>query len=342
EDWPYDYLDGFPYVLIPFLRAPGLLYPIGVARQLKDAQLQTNRIRTQQIQNVRSQKNMYGYIKGALDKEDLQDFADLPALSAIATERPDAIYAIPNPPMNRDALILEQSIAADARQQTGADALFQGQALPDRTTAAEIGTRTNLVRLKADDKISNVERGVVDLARQVLQHLKAHRVQDDVIEIAGLLGSQWQAYTSEEIQAETDIEVSYFAAPKYDPAMERQQRLQVMQLSIQAIPALAQSGNPNTLNIVQLLAWLFDSFDEKDIGRFFQPALIPPAPLAEQGESTGAGAGLPPALAGSLAPAAVPQQPQPTNGAPPQAPSNTDLLMQLMGQAGQPGGLPQP
>src|SRR5262249_16123326 len=91
EDWPYDYLDGFPYVLIPFLRAPGLLYPIGVARQLKDAQLQTNRIRTQQIQNVRSQKNMYGYIKGALDKEDLQDFADLPALSAIATERPDAI-----------------------------------------------------------------------------------------------------------------------------------------------------------------------------------------------------------------------------------------------------------
>src|SRR5262249_60510355 len=152
EDWPYDYLDGFPYVLIPFLRAPGLLYPIGVARQLKDAQLQTNRIRTQQVQNVRAQKNMYGGIKGALDKEDLQDFADLPALSVIMMERPDALFAIANPPMNRDALILEQSIAADARQQTGADALFQGQQLPDRTTAAEIGTRTNLARLKADDK----------------------------------------------------------------------------------------------------------------------------------------------------------------------------------------------
>src|SRR5262249_4814946 len=229
--------------------------------------------------------------------------------------------------------------AADARQQTGADALFQGQQLPDRTTAAEIGTRTNLVRLKADDKISNVERGVVDLARQVLQHLKAHRVQDDVIEIAGLLGSQWQPYTSEEIKAETKVEVSYLAAPKYDPALERQQRLQVMQLGVQALPALQQSGQPDTIDMVQLLAWVLDSFDEKDIGRFFKPALIPPAPLVE-GQPTGAGPGLPPGLAGSLAPAAVPQQPQPTNGTP-QAPNVQDLLQQLQGQAGQPGSLPQ-
>src|SRR5262249_18412212 len=149
-------------------------------------------------------------------------------------------------------------------------------------------------RLKADDKISNVERGVVDLARQVLQHLKAHRVQDDVIEIAGLLGSQWQAYTSEEIQAETDVDVSYFAAPKYNPALERQQRLQVMQLSVQALPALQQQGATDTIDMTQLLAWVLDSFDEKDIGRFFKPALIPPAPLAEQGNTLGAGAGLPP------------------------------------------------
>ncbi len=338
EDWPYDYLDSFPYVMIPFLRAPGLLYPIGVARQLKDSQLQTNRIRTQQVQNVRAQKNMYGYLKGQVDKEDLQDFADLPALSAIGMERPDALFNIPNPPMNRDALILEQSIAADARQQTGADALFQGQQLPDRTTAAEIGTRTNLVRLKADDKISNVERGVTDLARQVLQHLKAHRVQDDVIEIAGLLGSQWQTYTAEEIQAETDVDVSYFAAPKYDPALERQQKLQVLQLVVQALPVLQQTGAAQTVDMTQLLAWLLLSFDDiKDAGRFFKPALTVQPPLQEQ--PPGAGEGLPPALAGGLAPGAVPTQP--TNGGPPGAPSAQDLLMQIMGQAGQPGSVPQ-
>jgi hypothetical protein len=338
EDWPYDYLDGFPYVLIPFLRAPGLLYPIGVARQLKDAQLQTNRIRTQQVQNVRAQKNMYGYLTGQVDKEALQDFADLPALSAIAMERPDALFSIPNPSMNRDALILEQSIAADARQQTGADALFQGQQLPDRTTAAEIGTRTNLVRLKADDKISNVERGVTDLARQVLAHLKAHRVQDDVIEVAGLLGSQWRTYSADEIQAETDVEVSYFSAPKYDPALAQQQWMQIFQLAVQAMPVLQQAGAADTIDLVQLMGRVLEQFDEPDIGRFFRPALTPPAPLVEQ-ETEGAGAGLPPGLAGGLAPGAVPTQP--TNGAPQGSPNAQDLLMQIMGQAGQPGSLPQ-
>lgn len=341
EDWPYDYLGSqFPYVMIPFLRSAGLLYPIGVPRQLKDSQLQMNRVRTQQIQNVRAQKNMYGYLVGAdgPQKEAIEDFAELPALSAIPMGRPEGIWAIPNPPMNRDALILEQALSADAQRITGADALFQGQPLPDRTTAAEVGVRTNLVRLKADDKISNVEKGVTDIARQVLAHLKAHRDRDAVIEIAGLMGSQWREYTSDAIQAETDVEVSYFAAPKYDPAVERQQRLQVGELAAKLAPAMQQQGAPEAINFAQLFAWMISSFDDvKDAGRFFKPALVIPEPLEEQPAETqpGAGQGLPPALAGQLAPAQIPQQPgapQPGEGV-----SQQDLMMQLLSAANQGG-----
>src|SRR5262245_10723834 len=54
----------------------------------------------------------------------------------------------------------------------------------------------------------------------------------------------------------------------------------------------------------QLPRWVLDDFDEKDIGQFFKPALIPRPPLEER--PTGSGAELSPALAGGLAPAAIP------------------------------------
>lgn len=327
EGWRYPYLDGFPFVMIQFLRAKNLLYPIGVARQLKDAQLQTNRIRTQQIQNVRSQKNMYGATQG-VDKTALDDFANLPNLSVVKVERERDLFAIDNPPMNKDALILEQAIAADAQRATGADALFQGGEVGDRTTGIEITTRTNLVRLKADDKVANVENGVNEIGSQILQHLKANRVQDDVIEIVGLLGSQWREYSFADIQAETDVEVSYFSAPQSNPEVERQQKTQVAQVAAQMDPLMAQSGSPVRINFAEVFAWLLKSFpDIKDAGRFFTPALVVPPPLQEQ--IAPAGTGLPPALAGQLAPAQVPGSP--SVGQPGEGLSPSDTLMQIFG-----------
>lgn len=329
EKWRYPYLDGFPFVMIPFLRAKKLLYPIGIPRQLKDAQLQTNRIRTQQVQNVRAQKNMYGATMG-VQKEHLEDFADLPNLSVIRMERNGDLFAIENPPMNKDALILEQSIAADGQRATGADAIFQGQPLPDRTTGFEVGTRVNIVRLKADDKISNVEAGVTELARQVLQHLKANRIQDDVISVVGLLGTQWRQYSYEDIQAETDVEVSYFAAPRTNPDTERQQKSNVFSLAVQAGPVMAQGGSPNVIDYTELFAWLLKSFpDIQDVGRFFKPALVVHPELQQVPEN--ASAGLPPALAGQLAPQQLPATPG-TPG-PEAAQTPQDLLMSILAQS---------
>jgi hypothetical protein len=330
EEWRYPYLDGFPFVMIQFLRAKNLLYPIGVARQLKDAQLQTNRIRTQQIQNVRAQKNMYGATQGVSQK-DVDDFGNMPNLSVIRVERERDLFAIDNPEMNKDALVLEQAIAADAQRATGADALFQGQPLPDRTTGIEVATRANLFRLKADDKVANVENGVIEIATQILQHLKANRVQNDVVEIVGLLGSQWREYSFAEIQAETDVEVSYFAAPQTDPNVERQQKTQIAQVAAQMAPLMAQSGSPVQINFAEVFAWLLKSFpDIKDAGRFFQPALVVPPPLEET--VAPAGTGLTPALAGQLAPAAVPGNPAVQN--PSEGLSSSDVLMQIFGGAG--------
>src|SRR5262245_11042951 len=330
EDWRYPYLDGFPFVMIPFLRAKKLLYPIGIARQLKDAQLQTNRIRTQQVQNVRSQKDMYGFDTNKVNKEAIEDFADLPTRSVIPMQGPDGIFPIPNPQSNRDILVLEQSIGQDAQRTTGADAIFQGQPLGDRTTAGEVSARINIVRLKADDKVSNVENGVTELARQTLQHLKANRIEEDVISVVGLLGTQWRQYSAEDIQAETDVSVDYFAAPKTNPDLERQQKTTVAQIAVQMAPVMAQQGAPNAIDFTEVFAWLLKAFpDIQDAGRFFKPALVVHPELKQIPEGVGAGAGLPPALAGQLAPGQPSSQPGiPTPGA---GGNVQDLLQQILG-----------
>jgi len=329
----YPYLDGLPFVMIQFLRAEGLLYPIGIARQLKDPQLQANRIRTQQIQNVRAQKNIYGATPG-VSKEALDDFANLPNLGVVRMERNGDLFAIDNPQINRDNLLLDQAIQQDGQKMTGTDAIFQGEPLPSRTPAGVATTQVNVMRLKADDKISNVEAGVNEIASQVLQHLKANRVQSDVAQIVGLLSTEWREYSHAEIQAETDVTVSYFAAPKTNPDIERQQKANVAQIAAQFDPLMAQSGSPVRINFVELFAWLLKSFpDYQDVGRFFTPALSVQPELQQTLAPAGAGAGLPPALAGQLAPQQIPGQPsvdQPGEGL-----SEQDLLMQILGGASQ-------
>lgn len=331
EPWRYQYLDGVPFVMIQFLRAEGLLYPIGVARQLKDPQLQANRIRTQQIQNVRAQKNMYGATDG-VKKEAIEDFANLPPLSVIRMERNGDLFAIDNPQINRDNLILGQAVEADGAKATGADAIFQGETPAARTPAGVVTTQVNVMRLKADDKVQNVENGVNEIARQMLQHLKANRIQSDVVEIVGLLGSQWREYSHAEIQAETDVTVSYFAAPKSNPDVERQQKTQVVQVAAQIDPLMAQSGSPYRINFVEAFAWLLKSFpDFQDVGRFFTPALSVPPEL--QQTLAPAGTGLPPALAGQLAPQQIAGQPSVAD--PAEGLSSEDLLMQILGSSSQ-------
>src|SRR5262249_41045999 len=111
----------------------------------------------------------------------------------------------------------------------------------------------------------------------------------------------------------------------------------------QALPVLQQTGAPQTLDMVQLFAWVLQGFDDiKDAGRFFRPALVIPPELKEQlpgaegeqppgggGLPPGPGAGLPPALAGQLAPAQLPQQPGVAN--PGEGLNLQDLLQSIRG-----------
>lgn len=302
ESWPYDYLDNFPYVKIDFIPVPNEPYGMGIMRQAEDQQMQLNRIRTGQFLHIRSHNRKFQALAGAVEPDEMTKFTDGPDGTVVTVNQPDAIKPIQDAPMSQDFQIIEGRIQADIEQTTGADALLQGRQLPSRTTAGEVSTRTNILRLKAEDRVEAIEHGVEDLANQVLHHLKKHRTLDDVVRIVGKQGVFWKEYTSDEIQADVDVSVEYFAAPKYDPAVDRQQRLQILQIASQAMPVLQQTGGPQ-VDFGQLLAWVLESFDQRDIGRFLQAAAAPRPPLPENEATTT------PALGGALAPGQVPEQP---------------------------------
>jgi hypothetical protein len=331
EEWPYEYLDGFPYVKVDYIKVPNKPYGMGVMRQAEDQQMQLNRIRTAQFLHIRSHNRKFMAIAGAVQPENLKDFAELPDGAVIPVEREGAIQPIQDAPMSQDFQVVEGRIASDIEQLTGADALLQGRPLPSRTTAGEVSARTNILRLKADDRVSAVERMVTELAVQVLQHLKANRTLPDVIEIVGAMGAFWREFTNEEIQADVDVTVEYFAAPKFDPAVDRQQKLQILQLAIQALPAM--QGQEQAFDIPALLGWVLKSFDYKDAGQFFKPLNTPTAPIKEDEVNQS------PAMGGMSAPTAVGEQPGP--GQPGEGLSPQDLLMQLQGSGvGGQGELP--
>lgn len=330
EDWPYDYLEGFPYAMRNYIEVPNEPYGLGLPAWVEDQQMQLNRMRTNEFNWIRANQPKFN-IPENTNSEEVTKWQEGGPGTGVVTPIP-GIQPIPMANLSVDFDKTEARLQRDIEEMTGADALLQGARLPSRTTAGEVGTRARLTGLKLDQHVTDFEEFVEEIAVQVLHHLKKNRTTDDVIQVVGLQGAQWVQYTPDDIKADTDVEVEYFAAPKTDPDLEKQQAIEIFQLAVQALPVLAQTGAPDTFDIPALVGWVLDKFGEKNIGRFFRPARTPLQPIQEgqqPQQSMNAGAGLPPALAGQSAPAPVPQTANVS--APGQGNSVEDLMQSMRG-----------
>src|SRR5262245_12194851 len=316
EDWPYPYLDNFPYAMANYIDVPNQPYGIGLPRWIEDQQLQINRAATLE-QDVMRKARPRMTASENMNPEEIEKFkaGDDIVVGELKVIQPQDLSQM--------FQVYKQNMERVIEEMTGADALLQGARLPSRTTAGEIGTRARLTGLKLDQHVEDFEEFVEEVAIQTLHHLKKFRTTTDVIEIVGPNGAYWTEYTNEDILADMDVEVEYFAAPKTDPDLQRQQALQVFQLAVQALPVLAQSGAPDTFDMPALVGWVLDKFGEKDIARFFRPARQGLQPIT-MGES-----GMTPAIGGMLAPAPIPQSPG--MGAPGEGLAGTDLMQGMRG-----------
>lgn len=285
KDWPYPYLDGFPYRMVEFIPVPDCPFPMGLALAIEDQQHELNAIRTRMFRHGRRFNRKYEVVANQVDPGELKKLLDGEDGTHVLVKAINSIMPIRDADMSTDHQIIEQRVQDDIQRLSGQDSLIQGGSLPSRTTAGEVNARGNLFRMKLDDRVESMDNFVLGVGEDILAHIKANTLTEKIVKLVGPEGENWVQYTVDDIQDPVDMTMESVAAPKTDPQIMRQQGLQSFQIIMSSLPALAQMGIPsvqqllNSFNFVELFKWLFENLEVKDAGRFFTPALVPNVPL---------------------------------------------------------------
>lgn len=310
KDWPFDYIDGFPYHKVDYIPLPDQLYGAGIPYSIEDQQFELNRIRTSAFEHRRRFNRKYLALKGKVSEQEANKLVESPDGTVIFVDMFDCIKPLEDAPMSQDAILAEQMIREDIRQLTGNDQLIGGGQLPSRTTGTEVQSRTSLFRLKMDDRVKTIDKFVVKIGTQVLQHIKNNFRTERFVEILGDEGLQWnlERLTPEQIKEEVDVSMETISAPKVSPEIDRNQRMTIFGMVMQGLP-LIQAGIL-AIDINKLFAWVLESFGYKDVGKFFSPALLNYGALRQQQATQGGqtGQAQPPALNGAATPVDMMQQ----------------------------------
>jgi len=280
KDWPYDYINKFPFVKFDYITIPDELYGVGIPFQIEDQQFELNRNRTYAFEHRRRfSARKYEILKG-VDETELTKFANGEDGAMVRVQQIGSIKPIEDAPMPTDTQIVEAMIMRDIQSATGKDALFSGQTLGDRTTSGEVQTRASIFRLKLEDRIDTVDKFVLKVGDLVLQHIKGNFKKDRIIRLFGNEGEYWETLTPDMIKDEVDIFMDTISAPKVDPLVERQQAMNIWQITVaQALP-LIQAGILQ-IDLNKLFGWLMEKMGITDAARFFLPAQTPTAPILE-------------------------------------------------------------
>lgn len=278
--WPYEYLEGFPYKVLPFIPTVDDLFPIGVPKWIEDQQYELNRIRTMQFEHRRRFNRKYIVDKNSIDAEGLEQLRVGKDGTIILADNTEAVKPIADAPLPQDQMLVDGIISQDMRELTGADELLRGGKLPSRTTASEIEARTSIMGLKIEDRVEDVDRFVESVGRIILQHIKANYLPTDVMRIVGPSGQFWTRFSLEDIQTEVDWEMESTSAPRTSPEQDRAHALKILEIAIQMMQI---AGGNTGLDMGALFRWVLEKFDDnKDMARFF-PALASPLVPIDQG-----------------------------------------------------------
>lgn len=279
-DNPYPHLKGeFPYIKADYFYVPNKHYGIGLGHLTEDIQFETDRRRTYALNHARRFNRKYEVPQGMDESEKIKLVTGEDG-TVIETKVPGGIRAIEDAPISQDYRLLEGLLDKDFQEMSGLDALLRGGNLPSRTTKGEVDARANIFMLKLDGRIRAVERFLKKAITQIAAHISANTVIEKAVKILGAEGEYWERYDAESLKEEVDWEMEAVNAPKTDPEVERQQKIQIFQIIMNPlILQLIQSGLLK-INLNELFKWVLESFENlKDIGKFFSDALITNVPL---------------------------------------------------------------
>jgi hypothetical protein len=283
EEWPYEHLDGFPFVMGSFIELNDNHYAKGLMIELQDQQHELNRTRTAQFQHKRKLgRTLYQVLESVNDSE-LTKLRTGKDGDTVKVPNIGAISEVPIPTLPSEFYRAEDNIKQDMQQLSGQNAMMANDSLPSRTSAAEINKRASYSDIKLEDRIAAVDDMILRVGMQVLQHAKAYMKKDKIVRIVGPWGNEWPTLTPEEIQAEADIELLSTSTPKGDTESEKATATNLVNMLLQQLPVLQQMGIQ--LEVTELFAWLFRKHGaEHEAARFFPGVDAPPGPTIQPQE----------------------------------------------------------
>lgn len=288
-DNPYLYLKGeFPYSKFDFIYVPNQYYGCGIPRFIEAQQFELNRHRTFAFNHRRKHSARLYEVSQDVDPDEAEKLPEAEDGTYIIVPNIGSISPIAEAPLPRDYSLFEAIIKADIDNMTGNDALVRGQPLQSRATLGEVQTRSNILSLKLNDRVAEVDKLFLKVGKQLASHIGANYNKSLIVRLTGLQGEFWVEVNNEDLKDETDVSMTTVSAPRRNPEVQQQQRIQMFQFSMQLLP-LIQAGviPPDAINFVELLKWALEGFERQDIGRFFPSALTPISPLNQSLISSG-------------------------------------------------------
>lgn len=276
KDWPYDYIDKFPFTKMDYIVLPDELYGVGIPYQIEDQQFELNRNRTYAFEHRRRfSARKYEVLQNVSDPE-FTKFANGEDGAMVRVQQIGSIVPIQDAPMPEDTQIVEGMITRDIQRATGLDNLFKGGNLQSRTTSGEVQTRASIFRLKLEDRIDAVDKFVLTIATHVLQHIKGNFTKDEAIRLFGPSGEYWETLTPDMIKEDVDLDMETISAPQIDPIQQMQ-----MASNVFATAAPFVQAGILQVDLNKLFGWLMEKQGIKDAAQFFAPAAAPTPPLLE-------------------------------------------------------------
>lgn len=296
EEWPYPYLDGFPYRVESLLELNDSHYSPGLALLAEDQQLEFDRVRTQQYHHRRVASTPKYQSAAPLNEPAAAALRNGETLEVVVHNQSIDPVVLPDLPRSVDEVAA--SITLDMRELMGHTQLTSSAPLPSRTSAREVDERARYTGLKLDRMIAAVDSLILGAARQILQHMQANVQKDRLVRILGPQGEDWVPLTPEDIRQEVDLKLVSTTSPRHNEALERESFVHLFEIVLQNYPLLQQAGVP--INVGEMFKAIARKFRvEAEFGRFLggvADPLGPPMPLAEPGAEVGAppASGIPP------------------------------------------------
>jgi hypothetical protein len=191
------------------------------------------------------------------------------------------ITPIPPPNLPEDVYRIAGITQADMDRLMNTDALLNAGALPGRTSATEVNTRSHLFGIKLKEIGATLNDVMTEVGKHTIKHVRANMRKPWLVRIAGTLGeldTDFLDVSHESLQADVDVTLEVGEREQLDTATRRQQALDFLERMVRLAPIVAQqTGQTMPINWGEFVKYIFNQWDDKGIEQLYEESQPLPA-----------------------------------------------------------------